>query len=204
MYLLFDFETSGLYNNKLAPHHIEQAWPVQFGAVYLDKKLNIIKSKAAIIKPPFNEATIETKAYETHGISLSKCKKEGISQEEVLNFFAPVFLGKVDRFIGHNVWFDTLFLQRYAKKLTDLELIKKLSKKNICTMRIGTNVCKLPPTKNMKKFKGLRNKYKSPTLAELYKYLFNKEFKGAHDAMEDVMATLDCLRELVRRGMINL
>lgn len=204
MYLLFDFETSGLYDKTLSPHHIDQAWPVQFGAVYLDRKLNIVRSKASIIKPPHTKAIIADKAFETHGISLARCKKEGISQDEVLDFFAPIFIGNVDRLIGHNVWFDIQFLQRYARRLTGLALIGKLSKSSICTMKVGTNVCKLPPTENMKKFKGLHNKHKSPTLGELYKYLFGKEFKGAHDAMEDVMATLECLRELVRRGIIKL
>jgi DNA polymerase III epsilon subunit-like protein len=204
MYLLFDFETSGLYNKKLSAHHIEQAWPVQFGAVYLDKKLNIVQSKAAIIRPPHNNANIADKALETHGITLDRCRKEGIDQEEVANFFAPVLLSSVEYLIGHNVWFDIQFLQRYIRTLSGLATLEKLSKNAICTMRIGTKVCKLPPTNSMKKFKGLRNKYKSPTLEELYKHLFNKTFSGAHDAMADVMATLDCLRELVRRGVIKL
>lgn len=71
-------------------------------------------------------------------------------------------------------------------------------------MRAGTNECKLPATESMKNFKGLKDKYKSPKLEELYKHLFNKSFGGAHDAMEDVLATLECLKELVKRGVIIL
>lgn len=204
MYLLFDFETSGLYDRTLPAYHKDQAWPVQFGAVYLDKKLYIVDSKSGLIKPPYDGATITQGAYDTHGISVERCIKEGISQDEVGAFFAPVFLGSVTKLIGHNVWFDIQFLQRYVRKLQGLAVIESLAKDSICTMRAGTGVCKLPATESMRKFKGLRNRYKSPKLEELYQHLFNKPFVGAHDAMEDVMATLNCLRELIRMGVITL
>lgn len=45
---------------------------------------------------------------------------------------------------------------------------------------------------------------KWPKLGELYRFLFNKDFEGAHDAMFDVIALKECFFEMAKRGVIVL
>ena len=56
-----------------------------------------------------------------------------------------------------------------------------------CTMKSSTNLCRLP---------GRYGNFKWPKLTELYKFLFNEEMEGAHDAMVDVRATRKCYYRL--------
>lgn len=200
-YVIFDFETSDLYNRQLQADHIDQAWPVQVGVLYLDKNLNILKKIKEYVAPPHKDATIAIKAFETHGIKLSTCFKKGVSYKTIRSIFEPLLYGNAIP-VGHNVWFDLQFLNRYVQRLKEAAYLETNKKKSICTMRKSTAFCKLPPTKNMLKYKGLR--YKTPKLEELYEILFNKKLTGAHDALADVEATHMCLKELVRRGIIKL
>lgn len=200
-YLLFDFETSDLYNKKLPPAHLNQAWPVQIGALYLDDSLNILKEINSFIAPPHPTATITKGAFDTHGITVETCLSKGISHEEICNILRPLLIGTA-RPVGHNVWFDLQFVRRYAIKLIESAMLEKARQQSICTMRSTMSFCKLPPTESMKKFKGLN--YKAPKLGELYEILFDEKLVGAHDALADVKATHACLKELVRREIIIL
>jgi hypothetical protein len=68
-----------------------------------------------------------------------------------------------------------------------------LTKSTFCTMEKSTNLVKLP---------GKYGKYKWPKLVELYKFLFNEELTGAHDALVDILATRRCYYELLKRGIV--
>lgn len=199
-FLLFDFETSDLYNRKLPPAHPDQAWPVQVGAIYLDHNLNVVREVSEFVAPPHENAKISQGAYDTHGIDIEECFAKGISYTAMREIFEPFFQG-IARPVGHNVWFDLQFVGRYAEKLVEASELEKIKKLSICTMRKTTAFCKLPPTKKMQAYS---LKYKAPKLEELYKILFNKELTGAHDAFTDAQATLVCLRRLVELGVINV
>ena len=200
-YLLFDFETSDLYNKNLPPTHINQAWPVQIGALYLDANLNIIEKFKEFIAPPHPNAIITVGAYDKHKISIDTCRSDGIPHTKMRSILSPILDGNAKP-IGHNVWFDLQFVSRYSEKLKELACLEQSKKHSICTMRKTTSFCKLPPTESMKKFKGLN--YKAPKLEELYEILFNKKLIEAHDALVDAEATYVCLKELIKRGVIIL
>lgn len=200
-FLLYDLETSDLYHKELPADHPEQAWPVQFGAMFLDKNLEVTRKFAFLLKPPHRNAFITEGAFETHGIPIDLCWNKGVPQGALRTLLKPVFDGKV-RLIGHNISFDVKFLFRYVKTIGEKAALIEAQKNAICTMRASTKHCALPPTESMKKFKGL--KYKNPKLEELYEKLFGIKFVGAHDAMADVSATHKCLQELAKLGIIKL
>jgi DNA polymerase III epsilon subunit-like protein len=200
-FLVFDVETSGLYNNDYPAYDKQQAWIVQFAGQILDNNLKLVREISLLLKPPFPDAVIEEKAEETHGISLAECWKDGVSPGKVRLFLKPVFEGKL-RLVGHNVNFDSKFLHRFTANKAERAQLIEAFKQGICTMRSGTSICKLPPTKAMLKYKNL--KYKNPKLEELHEFLFNEKFVGAHDALNDVKATVRCLREMIKRGAIRL
>ncbi len=199
-YVVFDFETSDIYNYKLPPDHKDQAWPVQLGILYLDKELNILLEKEDFIAPPSKDSVISEGAQQVHGISIETCFEKGIDEEQLRELFKPILSESVIS-IGHNVKFDFMFLGRYIKTLLESSDLAKAKERSICTMQASTYYCKLPPTDKMKKYKGLH--YKNPKLEELYKILFNEELVEAHDALTDVKATHRCFKELIKLGVIK-
>ena len=64
----------------------------------------------------------------------------------------------------------------------------------IDTMKLGTDVCKIPSA-----IKG--EKYKWPTLDELYRKLFGKSFQGQHNAMNDVRAMYECYCKMIGKNI---
>lgn len=112
---------------------------------------------------------------------------------------AKEFLDKVlyysDMIIGHNVSFDLNVIKAEILRIKGPDNALFCKKENIIfdTMKIGTNICKIPNTSF------LTNKiqpYKYPTLDELYYKLFNKHFYNQHNAMSDIQATYDCYYKL--------
>ncbi len=200
-FLVFDCETSDLYDRKLWAGEKEQAWIVQIAGIFTDHQLNEQSRFSLLLKPPYKGAKISAGAFKTHGIPIEHCNTAGIPQWKLYSVIKPVFRGKV-RLAGHNLGFDSMFLHRYPKSKNERENLKKSFQDGICTMRGSTNYCELPPTDSMLKYKGL--KFKSPKLSELYMKLFNEKFEGAHDALIDAEATLRSLKELVKLGVITL
>ena len=90
--------------------------------------------------------------------------------------------------IGHNIQFD--------KKIIGAEILRQniynllIDQKYICTMEQTVEFCAFP-------------NYKYPKLQELHFKLFGAEFEGAHDALNDVNATVKCFLKLKNDG-INL
>jgi hypothetical protein len=98
---------------------------------------------------------------------------------KVITQFNPII-------VGHNISFDKNVLgAEYYKRELKNELINCES---ICTMWQTTEFCEL-------------ENYKFPKLTELHHKLFDKEFEGAHDAMNDVKATAKCFFELMKLGI---
>lgn len=58
-------------------------------------------------------------------------------------------------------------------------------------------------TANFCKVSKSRNRYKLPSLAEIYNILFGNDFDSAHNASADVCATARVFLELLRLGVIN-
>lgn len=55
-------------------------------------------------------------------------------------------------------------------------------------MKAMTPICKLP---------GTYDDFKWPRLSEAYRFAFNEDFSGAHDAMADVRACLRIYRWII-------
>jgi DNA polymerase-3 subunit epsilon len=93
------------------------------------------------------------------------------------------------RYVGHNVSFDRPIVLNEYRRIRHPENISSLP--TFCTMKTGTNVCRLPSN---------RGGYKWPKLEELHRHLFGHSHASAHDAKGDVCATAKCFFELRRRG----
>ena len=189
--LFFDVETTGLPKNRFAQISDSANWPriVQFAWVATDYKFNELEAKSYIIKP--TNYVIPKDSSKIHGITHNMAVENGNCIKEVLTEFEEQ-TNKATHLIAHNIDFDHKVIQSEFHR-NDLGVFHL--KPTICTMMKSAS------------YVGIKNKNgtnKWPTLEELYKKLFKKEFKGAHDAMCDVRATIKSFRSLSKSKIIDI
>ena len=93
--------------------------------------------------------------------------------------------------IGHNIMHDFHLLNNTCKRKTG----KALKRKNFyCTQQLSASYCK---------YKLPDGNIKTPSLKELYEFLFGTPFK-AHNALNDAQAARRCFRSLLHRKVARL
>ena len=188
--LFFDTETSGFPSKKIEPTSQKNAWIVQIGMALTDNNGEIINQDSFLIKS--NGRLISKGAQKVHQISKAQTDIYGVP-ESLLCVLFESYLLRVNLIVGHNISFDLemvrLLLARNNMQYT-ASLIQNLPTK--CTMKASTEFCKLPG----------KYGYKWPKLTELFHILFPEETFDAHDALEDIKATIKCYKELKNRNII--
>ena len=193
-YLFFDTETTGLPANYKAHFSDVNNWPrvVQLAWMLTDEEGKVLAESCDIIKP--EGYTIPEKM--VHGITQEYAMEFGQERETVFEDFVDA-LSQAHTIVAHNIGFDLPIVSaEFIRNGTDYYAkdINRVHKQQ-CTQAIGTNYCKLPN-------KHGHSNYKWPKLSELHQKLFNEDFDGAHDAMNDVKATARCFFELKRLGVV--
>lgn len=188
-YLFIDTETTGLPKDRNAAFFESENWPyiVQISIIVLDSNMNKIGEDNYILSP--ENYTIPQDSTKIHGITNEYAKKYGAKRKVVLEYMR-VLLQTVNYVVGHNVAFDISILKAELYREWDKEWGSDIwfyspKYKMVDTMQMGAYLCNIPST-----IKG--EKYKWPTLDELYRKLFGKSFQGKHNAMNDVRATYEC------------
>lgn len=186
--LFFDTETTGLPKTWAAKMTQVDNWPrvAQLAWQLCDKSGNVVSEQQILIKP--DKWTIpKEKFFIDNGMSTERCQEKGIPMANALLLFI-VDLKKCTHMVAHNIAFDYPVLGaefiRYGKK-SGVKLAQ------ICTMESSKQWCALP-------------NFKKPKLIELYQKCFGKDFEGAHDAMNDVIACRECFFELLKLEIIKL
>ncbi len=185
--LLVDTETTGMIKHK-NPDPTVQPYPVQLACILVQD--NKIMNMANIIINP--KVPVESAAAAIHGITQETIEAVGMSMKAATGLFLN-FLNKADRIVGHNLDFDIVITEAMLfRTLADYDMDKFRAVPRVCTMQSTTDICKIPG-----KFG-----YKWPKLDEAYRKLVDPAgFKGAHDALSDVMACWRLLRVLEDKGM---
>ena len=166
--IILDTETSGFYNDIL-----------QLAYVICNDKGTIIKSVNKFVKdriPSIDSTKI-------HGITKEKIKKEGIDFHEIIKELSKD-LDSCEIIVGHNVQFDLNTIKNDIRTYG----IHIVDNKGNNKINIFDSV-KIIDTLTLAK--------KKIKLEQLYFELFNKKFSGAHDALNDVLATKDCYFKLI-------
>lgn len=198
--LFFDTETTGTPKNYQAPMQDLGNWPriIQLAWEYADHTGTVHDTQKFLIKPDGWEIPKE-KFWIENGFSTEQNQAEGIPMADVLDHFIG-HLDVCDAIVAHNIGFDYPItgaeMIRYKKKA------RQALRTKFCTMATTVDLCKIP-FPNRGRFNS-KQPYKWPKLEELYKFLFNKGFDGAHDAGNDVAACRESFFELVKRGVIAL
>lgn len=191
--LFFDTETTGTPKDYKASYEDVDNWPrvTQIAWLLCTEDGAIINSYQSLVFPDNWEIPKE-QFFIDNNMSTERCADEGFPIDGILDNFLKACY-ETDFLAAHNLSFDHRVV--WAELIrAGMEPRKGMNK--ICTMMKSTSVCKLPSTTG--------RGFKWPKLEELYRFLFNKEMEGAHDAMADIMATKDCFFELVNRGVISL
>ena len=189
MYLFFDTETTGLPKKWKAPLSDLDNWPrmVQIAWIVFNENGDRIDSKNYIVKPENFEIPVESS--DIHGITTERAVAEGDDLTYVLAVFSD-YMNRADKLVAHNMSFD--------EKIVGAEFLRKniknklFSKERICTMMSSKEFCAIPGSFGMK----------WPTLSELHKKLFGKDFENAHDAYSDITATADCFWKLKKLEIV--
>ena len=191
MYLIFDTETTGLPHNKTAPITDLDNWPrlVQIAWQLHNEKGKLLSQHNYLVKP--DGFDIPFKAEQVHGISTKRALDEGHDLNKVLDLLVQD-LARTSLVVGHNIEFDINIIgAECIRQKLDPDVLLKLNK--LDTGLSAIEFCQLQG--------GLGGKLKMPTLLELHKKLFTKDFGDAHDASYDVAATARCFFGLLKQNV---
>lgn len=192
-FFFFDTETTGLPKNYSASAEDVENWPriTQLCFATFNGDGECFLKFNSLIKPDGWEIPKE-KFFIDNGMTTEKCMELGVPIADAIDSFIKA-RSVASHSIGHNISFDSKIIRAEMFRLNRRE---EFTSPKICTMMSSTKFCEILTDKS--------NKFKWPKLTELHFKLFGCEFEGAHDAMNDVMATAKCFFELVRKGVIVL
>lgn len=183
--LVYDTETTGVYNWRLPPTDASQPDVLQLCAVLADEDRTYTQVNVFV----HGDTPIPQEAFEVHRIDRDMTAKVGISRLRMCQIFASM-AEKADVIVGHNEDFDNSMLR--TAMLREGGSGKIMNRPRYCTMKRSTDIVKIPHPKPRRP-----GEYKWPSLQEAYKHLVDpRGFEGAHDAYADVKACYEVYRVL--------
>lgn len=204
--LLIDTETSGLPNFREPSDHPSQPHMLQLAAIMLDVGWDdaefIVANETAkfnhFVKPdgwqvderPIGDDGKPT-AFSVHGISNAKLNAEGVPLTDLMDRFDAEFMAKADEVYAYGAGFDRRILRIAGFRRWGRDGHPRkgaVAPPWFCVLQTMTPLCQLPPTEAM--LATGRNRFKPPKLSEAHRFAFDEDFDGAHDAMNDLRATL--------------
>lgn len=178
--LFFDTETNGLKNNGVCPRITQIAW------IVVESETEFVyNEKSCLVKPDGWEVP-KTQFFIDNNISTERCQEHGVDMPAILDLLIQdIIQYGVEVIVAHNIAFDAPVLVA-EMKMYGKTIGRKLRK--LCTMLSYSN-----------HYGG-----KWPKLQEMHVKLFGEEFEGAHDALDDIKATVKCFFEMQRLKIIKL
>jgi len=170
MYCVLDIETDGVGTFRPPKQR-----PIQLSYEILDNDFNIVKTYNSYIngvdRIEYGDKTVEF------------INDNGKNKEEVFErLLSDISMDTI--MVGHNVEFDLGCLENMMGYI--------FSNEKIDTMKISTDICKMPPFKY--------GKYKFPKLEELANFLKIEINKSRlHDSEYDVYVTRECFKDLKKK-----
>jgi DNA polymerase III epsilon subunit-like protein len=174
--VIFDTETTGLPKSREAVEKKPNNWPhlVSISWVVLDSETNeILKERNYIIKPM--NWVIPSESTMIHGITTEYATKCGVDLYSAISEFITE---ECEMIVAHNLEFDISVVVNAV--LWDLKLqFPPIRARQMCTMKLGRDLCMLP---------GNYGKYKYPKLKEFYYCVFSRvpNESELHNSLYDV------------------
>lgn len=195
MKLFFDIESTGLIPKGAVPH---ETWRmphiVQLAAILTDNSLNEVEHINMLVKP--EGYSISKESSDIHGISQEHAEREGVSKRMVMRAFHTLMI-EAKQLLAYNIAFDLNLMQaEYVRFSVNPAYLT--GRKQQCIMIPCTDVCKIPHARPRH-----AKDWKWPKLAEAYRHFFGEELDGAHDALNDIRASIRVYRELLALGVVS-
>ena len=181
--IIFDTETTGLVGPEAMPV-ARQPYITELCVIKVDPKtMQEVDCFNELINSP-GRPPQSAEIVASTGIT-DAMLKDALPFENHIPRLIEMFLGEI-HLVGHNCRFDVEMLRM------DLTRCGKLLRfpwppKHICTVEASYHI----------------NNYRMK-LGDLYKHCTGLELKGSHRAINDVRATADCARWLIKEGKIKL
>lgn len=196
VYLVLDTETTGITpsdSDGCTPHYTKLEFYnfsriLQFSWCIIDQKDTVVKIQDHIVSNDFKISNSHI-----HGITSEICAEKGIEIEEIITKFATD-LKDIRLLVGHNPYFDLNIIKSEAHRI--LVHTENTELKQKCEFVIS-QLDRIEVFDTMSSATMLKISSKYPKLTELYKLLFNEDFIGAHNAMNDILATARCFLKMV-------
>lgn len=193
--LVFDTETTGLVNFDLPADHPSQPVPVQVAALLVRDGV-IVSSMNVLVN---TGVEIPAAATRVHGITQEEVSRCGLAPGLVVNLFMHM-QRTATRYIGHNIRFDIMVMASLMRPQLYVggdanSFIRNFAGSSFCTMQATTPLLNLPGK--------YRKGPKWPRLEEAYQHFFGVPIEGAHDAMNDAMATFELYLHLKAKGLVG-
>jgi DNA polymerase III subunit epsilon len=193
MHFVFDVETTGLPIMRPKPERgffpyrflskYNSARIVSISWVVLDQFFRERERKYYVVKP--RGFVVPEESTRIHGITHEYADLNGVHFAEVMRDLKNT-VADCDHIVAHNLAFDrnVLYSELYREHAYDT--IKRIQQSRYyCTMLEGQKHMRV------RKF---------PKLAELYKYIYNEDITGAHNALHDTLHCVKCYDYLVNRA----
>ena len=192
--LFFDTEITGTIK-KGAPIE-EQPHIVQLAMVVTDKDLTPRFTYCSFVQLPEDDESgpmlMPEAATRINGIT-DEMLWDGSSPQSAAEIFTTEF-SYADKIICHDADFDIsimdIFLRRHVYDYDNAIDDAQENGRIFCTMKASTDILKLPNPK----FGG---EYRWPKLGEAYEFFTGNKLEGAHNALVDVMATIEVYRGIL-------
>lgn len=186
MYVVFDTETSGLFNFGKPPEAEGQPRLASIAFLFLDDALEVQQEHYKLIRPdgwkmPYGATVV-------NGLTQQMLEQKGVPVSNILTAF-NYLADQGATFVAHNIDFDLKVLRGEMRRarLPDRDV------KAFCTMKSMTSVCRIKAKRG----------YKWPKLIEAYSYLFGEKFDDAHEALADARACARIFQHGVRNGLLE-
>lgn len=180
--LIFDTETTGLLpKNHLLCDPTTLPYIVQLSYMIYNETTERVEEFTDVIISLGTHIPMSPESTQIHGITREISLTRGIDIRVAL-FDFKIALSKCGKTVAHNHEFDMAMILLELRR-NQLSVFSFPSP--YCTMRNGTNVCKLNSPNG---FSG----YKWPKLLELHKHLFDRVPKNVHNSKIDTIVTLRC------------
>ncbi len=190
MYAIIDTEGSGLFQYDKPADAEGQPRLASLAIIFADADFNIEREYHAFVRPDGWVMPEETT--KIHGLTQDFLNEKGIPVTEVLSEYQnAVLAGRI--IVAHNSQHDLKQLRAEFRRAGMDDLFEKTP--NVCTMRDGTAVCKIPPNGN-------RGGYKWPKLSEAAVF-FHIEEMGDHSALNDARVCLKIAQKLHALGKLS-
>ncbi len=175
--LVYDTETTGLWNFKSDFRDPNQPRPVQVAGLLFDDREEVasfnILVHAGVPSHP--------KALEVHGKSEQLLSMFGLEEPTATAIFTN-FLKRADRVVAHNLIYDFNIMQGAYERSGKDGCVIPSEVIPICTMLSAVQICRIPHPNG-------RAGFKWPKLEEAYPILVDEAgFSDAHDALADTRA----------------